>query len=422
MISADQALQIVLENVAPLGVERIPIVEAASRVLAEDISSPRDIPGFDNSAMDGYAVRAADLARASEASPVKLTVIETVGAGKMPTRRISAGEAVRTMTGAPIAEGADAIVPVEWTRGGGTVVEFLAAPEKGASIRPRGEDLRLGEPVISAGKTLKPADLGMLASVNRAMVEVIRRPRVAIVATGDELVDVDERAAAAQVVNSSSYSLAGAIREAGAEAVILKIARDDAREIRNRLAEAMTFDVVLSTGGVSVGQFDHVTGALDELGMRQLFHGVAQKPGRPLKFGTVGYRPIFGLPGNPVSTLVCFYLYARPAILKMSGMRRVGLPRIEARCAVDIKLARDLTEFVRVRLERGADGWLATPTGSQQSGILSSLSRADGLLVGPSSETLLKAGVKATVMLLGPYADGGADAADELFEGRRHSH
>ena len=422
MISADQALQIVFENVAPLGVERIPIVEAASRVLAEDISSPRDIPGFDNSAMDGYAVRAADLARASEASPVKLTVIETVGAGKMPTRRISAGEAVRTMTGAPIAEGADAIVPVEWTRGGGTVVEFLAAPEKGASIRPRGEDLRLGEPVISAGKTLKPADLGMLASVNRAMVEVIRRPRVAIVATGDELVDVDERAAAAQVVNSSSYSLAGAIREAGAEAVILKIARDDAREIRNRLAEAMTFDVVLSTGGVSVGQFDHVTGALDELGMRQLFHGVAQKPGRPLKFGTVGYRPIFGLPGNPVSTLVCFYLYARPAILKMSGMRRVGLPRIEARCAVDIKLAKDLTEFVRVRLERGADGWLATPTGSQQSGILSSLSRADGLLVGPSSETLLKAGVKATVMLLGPYADGGADAADELFEGRRHSH
>jgi len=422
MISADQALQIVLENVAPLGVERIPIVEAASRVLAEDISSPRDIPGFDNSAMDGYAVRAADLARASEASPVKLTVIETVGAGKMPTRRISAGEAVRTMTGAPIAEGADAIVPVEWTRGGGTVVEFLAAPEKGASIRPRGEDLRLGEPVISAGKTLKPADLGMLASVNRAMVEVIRRPRVAIVATGDELVDVDERAAAAQVVNSSSYSLAGAIREAGAEAVILKIARDDAREIRNRLAEAMTFDVVLSTGGVSVGHFDHVTGALDELGMRELFHGVAQKPGRPVKFGALGYRPIFGLPGNPVSTLVCFYLYARPAILKMSGMRRVGLPRVRARCAVDIKVSKDLTEFVRVTLAQGADGWLATPTGSQGSGILSSLSRADGLLIGPSTETLLKAGAQATVLLLG--ADGGAGAAadDELFEGRRHSH
>jgi len=422
MISADQALQIVLDNVVALGAERIPMVEALGRVLAENISSSRDIPGFDNSAMDGYAVRAADLAKASDASPVKLRVVETVGAGQMPARRVSAGEAVRTMTGAPIAEGADAIVAVERTRGTGDLVEFLAPAENSAFIRARGEDLRLGELVMSAGKTLTPADLGMLASVNRAMVEVIRRPRVAIVATGDELVDVDQTPTGAQIVNSNAYALAGAIREVGAEAVILKVARDDAGEIRERLAEAMTFDVVLSTGGVSVGQFDHVKGALDELGMRQLFHGVAQKPGRPLKFGTAGYRPIFGLPGNPVSTLVCFYLYARPAILKMSGRGRVGLPRIDARCAVDIKISKDLTEFVRVKLERGADGWLATPTGSQGSGILSSLSRADGLLIGPSTETLLKAGAQATVLLLAPGVEAGAAAAEELFEGRRQSH
>ena len=280
---------------------------------------------------------------------------------------------------------------------------------------------------MSAGKTLTPADLGMLASVNRAMVEVIRRPRVAIVATGDELVDVDQPPVGAQVVNSSAYALAGAIREAGAEAVILKVARDDARDIRERLAEAMTFDAMLSTGGVSVGQFDHVKGALDELGMRQLFHGVAQKPGRPLKFGTVGYRPVFGLPGNPVSTLVCFYLYARPALLKMSGRRGVGLPRVRARCAVDIKTSKDLTEFVRVRLEREGDAYLATPTGGQGSGIFSSISRADGLLIGPSSETVLKAGAQATVLLLGVDGDGGgiggigAVAGDELFEGRTHS-
>jgi len=425
MISADQALQIVLENVNSLGVERIPILDALCRILAEDINSPRDIPGFDNSAMDGYAVRAVDLARASEASTVKLTVIETVGAGTMPSGRVSAGKAARTMTGAPIADGADAIVPVERTRGTGELVEFLAPAELGAFIRPRGEDLRRGELVMAAGKTLTPADLGMLASVNRAMVEVVRRPRVAIVATGDELVDVDQPPVGAQVVNSSAYALAGAIREAGAEAAILKVARDDAREIRERLAEAMTFDAVLSTGGVSVGQFDHVKGALDELGMRQLFHGVAQKPGRPLKFGTVGYRPVFGLPGNPVSTLVCFYLYARPAILKMSGRRRVGLPRVQARCAVDIKLSRDLTEFVRVKLEHPAaeaEGWRATPTGSQGSGILSSLSRADGLLIGPSTETILKAGAQATVLLLGAGGEVGAVTADELFEGRRHSH
>jgi len=424
MISADQALQIVLENVAPLGVERIPILDALGRVLAETISSPRDIPGFDNSAMDGYAVRAADVAKASEATPVKLKVVETVGAGQMPTRRVGTGETVRTMTGAPIAEGADAVIPVERTRGVSEVVEFLASAEHRAFIRPRGEDLRLCEMVMSAGKTLTPADLGMLASVNRAMVEVIRRPRVAIVATGDELVDVDQPPVGAQVVNSSAYALAGAIREAGAEAVILKVARDEAREIRERLAEAMTFDGMLSTGGVSVGQFDHVKGALNELGMRQLFHGVAQKPGRPLKFGTVGYRPVFGLPGNPVSTLVCFYLYARPALLKMSGHRRVGLPRVRARCAVDIKTSKDLTEFVRVRLEREGDAYLATPTGGQGSGIFSSISRADGLLIGPSSETVLKAGAQATVLLLGVDGAGGGIgevAVDELFEGRTHS-
>ena len=428
MISADQALHIVLENVAPLGIERNPILGALGRVLGEEIRSSRDIPGFDNSAMDGYAVRAADLAKASEANPVKLAVVETVGAGQMPTRPVGAGQAVRTMTGAPVAEGADAIIPVERTRGSGDTVEFLAAVEKGAFIRPRGEDLRLGELVMLAGKTLTPADLGTLASVNRAMVEVIRRPRVAIVATGDELVDVDQPPVGAQVVNSSAYALAGAIREAGAEPTILKVARDDAREIRDRLAEAMTFDAVLSTGGVSVGQFDHVKGALDELGMRQLFHGVAQKPGRPLKFGTVGYRPVFGLPGNPVSTLVCFYLYARPALLKMKGTKRVGLPRLQARCSVDIKTSKDLTEYVRVKLERDGDGYTATPTGNQGSGILSSLSRADGLLIGPSTETILKAGAQATVLLLGGLDGGRGEggigevaAVDTLFEGRVQS-
>src|ERR1700685_4359165 len=214
MISADQALQIVLENVAPLGVERIPILDALGRVLAENISSAREIPGCDNSAMDGYAVRAADLAKASEANPVKLKVVETVGAGQMPAGRGNAGEAARTMTGAPIAEGADAIVPVERTRGTGDVIEFLAAVENGAFIRPRGEDLRVGELVMSAGKLLTPADLGMLASVNRAMVEVIRRPRVAIVATGDELVDVDQLPCGARGDNSSASGPAGGGRGA----------------------------------------------------------------------------------------------------------------------------------------------------------------------------------------------------------------
>jgi molybdopterin molybdotransferase len=308
MISPDEALQIVLENVSPLGVERVSIVDALGRVIAEEIRSPRDIPGFDNSAMDGYAVRASDIANASEDRPVTLEVLKTVGAGAMPSAEVGPGQAVRTMTGAPISRGADAIVQVERTRGTGAKVEILAPAEAGAFVRPRGEDLRQGEVVISPGKTISASDLGVIATLNRAMIDVYRRPRVAIVATGDELVDVDQTPSGAQVVNSSAYALAGAIRDAGGEPVMLKVARDSPEEVRARLAEALAFDVVLSTGGVSVGQFDHVKVVLDELGLRQLFHGVAQRPGRPLKFGTMGGRPVFGLPGNPVSTMVCFYL------------------------------------------------------------------------------------------------------------------
>jgi molybdopterin molybdotransferase len=417
MITPDEALRIVLEHATPLGVERIALLDALGRVLAEEIRSPRDVPPFDNSAMDGYAVRAADLAKSSEANPVRLRVVETVPAGTMPQRSVGPGEAARTMTGAPIATGADAIIPVERTRGsaGDEVVEFLAAVEPRAFVRPRGEDLRKGEVAMTAGKMLAPADLGTLASLNRSMVEVYRQPRVAIVATGDELVDVDQIPAGAQVVNSSAYALAGAIREAGAEPVMLKVARDTPAEVRARLSEALAFDVVLSTGGVSVGQFDHVKVVLDELEMQPLFHGVAQKPGRPLKFGTIHAHPVFGLPGNPVSTLVCFYLYVRPALLKMEGRREVGLARVQARCAVDIKLAKDLTEFVRVKLERRDGETFAAPTGNQGSGILSSLSRADGLLIGPAAETMLRAGAQGTVLLL-------TTVTGESFFERRHSH
>jgi molybdopterin molybdotransferase len=417
--TADQALQIVLENVVPLGIERVSILSALGRTLAEEVHSPRDIPGFDNSAMDGYAVRAADVASASEANPVRLEVLETVGAGTMPSRQVAAGQAVRTMTGAPIASGADAIVPVERTRAEDGLVAVMAVAQAGAFVRPRGEDLRRDELVMSAGKTLSPSDLGMLASLNRAMVDVWRRPRVAIVATGDELVDIDQVPTGAQIVNSSAYALAGAIREAGAEPVMLKVARDRPEEVRARLAEALAFDVVLSTGGVSVGQFDHVKVVLDELGLRQLFHGVAQKPGRPLKFGTIGGRLIFGLPGNPVSTMVCFYLYVRPALLKMGGARRTGLPRVVVRCATEIPVAANLTEFVRVRLERRAGEIFAAPTGYQGSGVLSSLSRADALLIGPASTNLLKAGDQATVLLLAPAA---AVDCEAFFEERPLRH
>jgi molybdopterin molybdotransferase len=405
MISADEALAQVLGSVAILGIERVPLRNALGRILAEEIRSDRDIPGFDNSAMDGYAVRAADVAGAGERSPRLLKVTETVAAGSMPTVQVRAGEAVRIMTGAPVPQGADSIVPVERTRSSAGTVEIMAEPARGEFVRPRGEDLHLDEAVMAPGKRLSPSDLGMLASLNHAMVDVWRRPRVSIVATGDELVDVDQIPSGAQVVNSSAYALAAAVEECGGEAVILKVARDTRDEIRARLVEATAMDAVLSTGGVSAGDFDHVKAILDDLAMRTLFHGVAQKPGRPLKYGLIGQRPVFGLPGNPVSTLVCFYLYARPALLKMGGHTALGLPRVTARCAADIKTANNLTEFVRVKLERRGEEFYAHSAGSQGSNILSGLSRADGLLVGPARETVLKAGFQATVLLLSPAAE-----------------
>ena len=414
MIGVDEALTMVLDAVGPLGVERVALLHSLGRVLAQDVRSPRDIPGFDNSAMDGYAVRSADIEGASADHPVRLNVTETVGAGSMPTREVGSGQAARTMTGAPVARGADAIVPVEQTRGSGDQVEILAPAPPNAFVRPRGEDLKAGEVAMTSGKLLGAADLGMLASLNRAMVGVYRRPRVAIVATGDELVDVDELPSGAQVVNSSAYALSGAIREAGGEASILRVARDTPAEVRERLAEAGAFDAILTTGGVSVGQFDHVKTVLDELGMKTLFHGVAQKPGRPLKFGTLRDRPVFGLPGNPVSTLVCFYLYARPALLKMSGRRQLGLPRITVRCATDIKLAKGLTEFVRVKVERRDHEYFAVPTGNQGSGIFSSIARADGLLVGPAEVNQLRAGDHCAVLLLATVGD------TAFFERRLH--
>jgi molybdopterin molybdotransferase len=417
MISADAALQTVLENVNLLAIERVSLREARDRVVAEEVRSSRDIPGFANSAMDGYAVRAQDVAGADENHPVRLRVVETVGAGLMPSKRVAVGEAVRTMTGAPLADGADAIVQVERTRSSREdTVEILAPTTVGAFVRPRGEDLKHGELVIAVGKPLSAADIGMLASLNRSMVDVYRRPRVAIVATGDELVDIDQIPVGAQVVNSSAYALTAAIIDAGAGATILKVARDQPEEIRARLKEALAFDAVLSTGGVSVGQFDHVKQELDGLGLRQLFHGVAQRPGRPLKFGTIDGKPIFGLPGNPVSTMVCFFLYVRPALRKMACHPQVGLPRVEVRCATEIRVASGLTEFVRVRLERRGEELFATPTGNQSSGVLSSLSRAGGLLIGPAEMSVLKAGDQATVLLLEPAA--ALDCAP-LFEDSR---
>jgi molybdopterin molybdotransferase len=410
MISVREALEQVLEGLPRLEAEQVALTRARGRVLAAAVHARRDVPPFRNSAMDGYAVRSADVATACVDRPVRLGVLETVAAGAVATKPISVGTAIRIMTGAPVPEGADAVVRVEDTVAGvaDTEVAIRAPVSADANVRHPGEDLRAGELALASGRVLRPADVGLLASLGTSMVRVVRRPRVAIVSTGDELVDLGEPLGPGQIVNSNAYALAAAIEEAGGEPVLLGIARDRPERLRAAFADAVRFDAVLSTGGVSVGTFDYVRTMLAEIGYRERFWKVAQKPGKPLTFGSCGNTPVFGLPGNPVSALVCFYLYALPALRAMLGLDRIHLPSATATLAEDIKTAAGLTEFVRCRLEGGADGYRVRSTGTQSSGALHSLSVGDALAVAPADAGVLRAGERVRVVLLAPDA-GTAD-------------
>jgi molybdopterin molybdotransferase len=295
-------------------------------------------------------------------------------------------------------------VRVEDTAEAGADVAVRAAVPAGANVRHPGEDLRAGECALAARRLLRPPDIGLIASLGLSMVRVIRRPRVAILATGDELVDVGEALGPGQIVNSNAYALAAAVDEAGAEPLLMGIIGDRPERIRAAFAQAVTCDVVLSTGGVSVGSFDYVRRILGDLGYRERFWKVAQKPGKPLTFGLCGQTPVFGLPGNPVSSLVCFYLYALPALRTMMGLERVHLPSAAATLAETTKKAPGLTEFVRCRVEGPPDDYRVRSTGTQSSGVLRSLSAGDGLIVGPPEAEVLQAGARVRVVLLAPDA------------------
>jgi molybdopterin molybdotransferase len=411
MISVREALERVLHDLPRLGSEQVALPGAWGRVLAEEIRSPRDVPPFRNSAMDGFAVRAADLATAREGSPVRLRVLETVGAGSMPTKTVVAGAAVRIMTGAPMPAEADSVVRVEDTAAAGDDVDVSTPLEPGANVRHPGEDVRRGDRVLGPGRLLRPPDLGVLASVGVATVRAVRRPRVAIVSTGDELVDLGQPLGPGQIVNSNAYALAAAVEEVGGEPIVLGIVPDRPEAIRAAFEDACRADAVLSTGGVSVGSFDYVRQILAELGYKERFWKVAQKPGKPLSFGLRGGTPVFGLPGNPVSCLVCFYVYVLPTLRTMMGMERVFLPNIEATMAETITKATKLTEFVRCNVDGPADNRQARSTGSQSSGVLRSLSLGDGLIVGPAGEPELREGARVRVVMLAPESA----AADPPF-------
>ncbi len=399
MISVEDALQNILDSVAPLGMEKVNILSSLGRVIGETIIAGRAIPPKDNSAMDGYAVRSEDTFGASEKSPVLLTVIEELPAGSVSTKTIGKGQAARIMTGAFVPEGADAVVPVENTRKeDGRVAVFIGA-QAGRDIRRASEDVRLGEEVISKGDILCPAHIGMLASLGRSFVFVHQKPLIAIVSSGDELADIDE-APSLKIVSSNSYSLAALVLECGAIPMQMGIARDRREDLIEKFRAAMRADLILSSGGVSVGDFDLVKDVMKQQGNKMQFWQVAMKPGQPLAFGALENVPIIGLPGNPVSSMVSFEQFARPAILKMMGHKNLFRKTIRARLVEDIEKKPGKRHFIRGIIELTADGYSARTTGEQGSGILKSMVKANGLVILPPGLTTAKAGDYVTVQLL----------------------
>ena len=402
-----EASERILAAIKPLGSESIALRDSLGRVLAEDVYSPIEHPPWDNSSMDGYAVRADDVRAATIDSPVTLPVVETVRAGQRPSRALAPGTAVRIMTGAPIPEGADTVIRVEDTDAGEHRVSIRDARDVGRNVRPRGEDLQVGALVLERATVLTPAHVGVLASVGRASVEVYRKPTVAVLSSGDELVDVDQFDAVRRgerIVSSNSYTLVNSVRSAGGEVLDLGIVPDDPAAYTERLAAARGCDLLITSGGVSVGAFDFTKDVLRSLGAELHLWRVTMRPGAPLGFGTLGDLPWLGLPGNPVSAMVTFELFGRPVIRKQRGEKRIFPRSLDVRVRDDVSIQAPLTHFLRVILEWERDGPWAKLTGPQGSGLLTSMARANALLVVPPDRPTIRRGESARAILLGDAA------------------
>lgn len=400
MVTVEEALDKILSRIDPLGCEKVSLLESLGRVIGEEIDARRDIPPLDNSGMDGYAVRAVDIEKAFRGRSVRLEVIEDLPAGFMARKEIGEGQAIRIMTGAPIPKGADTVVPVEETEKDGAFVLISRFIPSGGHVRRAGEDVKRGDRVVSKGDILHPAAIGMLASLGRSSISVYQRPTVAVLCTGEELVDIDESLEGVKIVSSNSYTLAAQVKECGAIPIQLGIARDRREEVVEKLREGLRADVLISSAGISVGDYDFVKGALDDLGMEKVFWKVAMKPGKPMAFGMIGGKPVFGLPGNPVSSMVSFEQFARPALLKMMGHRQIFRPVIEAVLKENIDVEPGRRHYIRAVVFHEADQYVVTITGAQGSGILNSMLRANGLVVICEDRSLVKAGEKVNVQLL----------------------
>ncbi len=400
VITVGEAVNLILRQIRPLPAEEVALLEGHERVLCENVRAARHVPPFRNSAMDGFAVRWTDVRNCSPESPAVLRVLETVPAGYVAKHRLVNGTAIRTMTGAPLPDGSDTVVRVEDTETIGDQVHIRKVEGEGSHVRKAGEDIRKGETILQKGRRLTAADIGLVASVGKPRVKVYRRPTVAIISTGDELLNVEDPPQPGKIVNSNSYTLAAAIAETGALPRVLGIARDNRKGLVTAFKKSLAYDVIVTSGGVSVGDFDFVKEALRDVGVRMRFWRVAQRPGHPMAFGRAGAKPVFGLPGNPVSSTVSFLLYARPALLKMMGHKKLFLPVNQATLEHDIHKHHRLKEFIRCRIRRENGRLFVSSTGTQSSGVLRSLSLAEGLIVAHEKEQLLAKGSAVPVIVL----------------------
>lgn len=425
-LSYADALACMLERCGRLGVQRIALDDSLGFALAEEVRSRVDHPPWDNSAMDGFAVRAEDLDALPTEGSVRLPISEEVPAGAFPEGPLRPGTAVKVMTGAPVPDGATGVVRVEHTDGGaGGAVEIREASDAKRNIRLRGEDVRVGTPVMSEGSEVTPSAIGVFALAGHASVAVGRRPRIAVLATGDELVDLDgieEAVAGRKVMNSNSHALAALLRTAGAEPLLLGIARDDRDDIIAKLRNGLDCDGIVTTAGVSVGEHDQVKQVLAEMGMERVFWRAKIRPGNPIAFGLLSGKPFWALPGNPVSAMVTFEAFLRPAIRKLAGHTRLHV-RASARVREPVVSNANLTHFFRVRLEHSPGGLSdAYLTGPQGSGILSSMTAADALLIVPEGVERLELGTVAETIPLGPPPNATLDASstgEEQAGGKR---
>jgi len=408
LLPVDMVQAHILSQTASLDTEYVPTPQALGRILAGEIIAREDIPPASTSSMDGYAVRAADVAQAATDAPVVLDVIADVPAGVAPQCTVGVGQAARIMTGAPLPQGADAVVPVEYTDDHWNAAENPSLParvavyravQSGENVRPKGESIQAGRLLLMPPVRLRPQEIGLLIALGEAEVMVRRQPRVAIIATGDELIDMHEPLTPGKVRDTNSYILEGLVRQCDGEPLRLPVARDTLAEVRARFHEALAYapDVVLTIGGVSMGTRDVVRTVVNELGAVELWR-VNMRPGRPLAFGHVGDALFFGLPGNPVSAMVTFEVFVRPVLAKMQGLE-ITPPTVSARVGEDMRSDGRRT-YMRVLLERVGEEWVAYSTGTQSSAVLYSMVEADGLLIIPEGTKEVPAGTRLPVRLL----------------------